>query len=103
MVLLRDARSVQRASEAPEDTPVREAQSFEAVRVNVPSEAWRGGPVQDGVRRLGARALGAPLWLQGDEYDGEFVMQFDESFLDINLGDSGIMYVFADTAFWQSA
>lgn len=28
-------------------------------------------------------------------------MQFDESFVDINLGDMGIMYVFADGGFWQ--
>lgn len=37
-----------------------------------------------------AYVLGAPIWLQ-----------FDEKFADINLGDSGIMYVFGDTAFWQ--
>src|SRR5690554_165987 len=42
-----------------------------------------------------------PIWLQGDEYFGVFAMQFDEGFAYMNLGDSGIMYVFADTAFWQ--
>lgn len=42
-----------------------------------------------------------PMWLQGDEYFGVFAMQFDEGFAYMNLGDSGIMYVFADTAFWQ--
>jgi hypothetical protein len=28
-------------------------------------------------------------------------MQFDERFVDVNLGDKGRMYVYADTAFWQ--
>ncbi len=44
---------------------------------------------------------GQPMWLQGDDYFGVFVMQFDEGFVPMNLGDCGIMYVFADTAFWQ--
>lgn len=47
-------------------------------------------------------AYGKPIWLQGDENkDPNFLMQFDEQFVDINLGDAGIMYVFPDTAFWQ--
>lgn len=48
-----------------------------------------------------ARAGGAPIWLQGDEHAGEFLLQFDESFANVNLGDCGIMYVFTDTQFWQ--
>ncbi|WP_168210483.1 hypothetical protein [Persicimonas caeni] len=51
------------------------------------TNAWGGG--------------GGPLWLQGEEYFGNFVLQFDEGFVYMNLGDCGIMYVFADTAFWQ--
>lgn len=51
------------------------------------TSAWGGG--------------GGPLWLQGEEYFGKFVLQFDEGFVYMNLGDCGIMYVFADTAFWQ--
>lgn len=46
-------------------------------------------------------AAGKPLWLQGDEYNGHFLLQFDEAFINMNLGDAGVMYVFADTAFWQ--
>ena len=53
------------------------------------------------IYRLGARAGGAPIWLQSDEDGGAFLLQFDESFVDINLGDCGVMYVFGDTAFWQ--
>ncbi|MDX1902708.1 MAG: toxin-antitoxin system YwqK family antitoxin [Thermonemataceae bacterium] len=48
-----------------------------------------------------AYVLGEPIWLQGDEYEGNFLLQFDERFGDVNLGDSGVMYVFENTAFWQ--
>jgi hypothetical protein len=45
---------------------------------------------------------GSPMWLQAPEYAGGlFLLQFDESFAYMNLGDMGIMYVFTDTAFWQ--
>jgi hypothetical protein len=46
-------------------------------------------------------AAGKPLWLQGKEHEGHFLFQFDESFIDVNLGDAGVMYVFTDTALWQ--
>lgn len=49
--------------------------------------AWGGSPF--------------PIWLQSAQYHGTFILQFDEGFIPINLGDCGIMYVFADTAFWQ--
>ena len=44
---------------------------------------------------------GKPIWLQGVDHDGEFILQFDDSLVDMNLGDGGVMYVFRDTAFWQ--
>lgn len=43
----------------------------------------------------------SPLWLQEPEHFGDFLFQFDERFVHMNLGDSGVMYVFSDTAFWQ--
>jgi hypothetical protein len=46
-------------------------------------------------------AAGKPLWMQGNEHDGHFLCQFDETFIEMNLGDAGIMYIFTDTAFWQ--
>ena len=33
--------------------------------------------------------------------DAGFLMQFGESFVPMNLGDSGVMYVYRDAAFWQ--
>ncbi len=44
---------------------------------------------------------GEPIWLQGEDHTGDFVMQFQEAFLPVNMGDSGELYVFTDTAFWQ--
>lgn len=46
---------------------------------------------------------GGPVWMQGDESNDNFLFQFDERLVDVNLGDSGVMYVFAKTAFWQCA
>ena len=46
-------------------------------------------------------AGGKPIWIQGAQYDKNIIMQFDESLVDMNLGDGGCMYVFEDTAFWQ--
>jgi hypothetical protein len=46
---------------------------------------------------------GGPLWLQdGDPgVDPSFLFQFDESLASINLGDSGVMYVFEGGIDWQ--
>jgi antitoxin component YwqK of YwqJK toxin-antitoxin module len=44
---------------------------------------------------------GDAMWLQSPEHDGNFLMQFDEQLAPVNLGDTGIMYVFSDTVFWQ--
>ena len=49
------------------------------------------------------RAGGKPLWFQFPEHEGDFLMQFDGRFIDMNLGDAGVMFVFTDTAFWQGA
>lgn len=53
------------------------------------------------IYRVHARAGGAPIWLQSDEWDGHFLLQFDEGFANVNLGDCGVMYVFTDQQFWQ--
>ena len=45
-----------------------------------------------------ARAKAAPL---GMAVFGSFFMQFDEGFADVNLGDSGVMYVFGNDAHFQ--
>ena len=44
---------------------------------------------------------GSPQWIQAAEHSGEFVLQFDGKLVRVNLGDQGVMYVFADTAFMQ--
>ncbi|MEM9071200.1 MAG: BRCT domain-containing protein [Myxococcota bacterium] len=87
----------------PEGTNVAGERGFEPVAIQVPTDVWHGnGELRTQLFRQGARVLGQEQWVQGDEGGGgQFVMQFDESFVGINLGDSGVMYVYADTAFWQ--
>ena len=48
--------------------------------------------------------LGAPIYLQEqfDTTDDRFVMQLRSSIADINLGDSGALYVFESSTFMQS-
>ncbi len=76
---------------------------FRVVAVDVDPAVWATeSELRDELYRCSARVGGAPLWLQDDEGgDAGFVMQFDEGFCSMNLGDSGIMYVYADDAFWQ--
>ena len=87
-----------------------QARAFSVEEVEVPGEAffvqYGTNPALEEIKNAvyQARAWGGapvPIWLQGDEYAGTFLLQFDEGFVYMNLGDCGVMYVFADTAFWQ--
>ena len=97
---------------------VADAQGFEVVTAKVPAaifdddldervddddddEAQDLGELRKAVVRLHARALGEPIWLQSPEPAGRFVMQLDEAFLRMNLGDAGVLFVFEKTAFFQ--
>ena len=52
-------------------------------------------------RILNAFAGGDPGWLQEPEGPSRgFILQFDQTFVPMDLGDSGVMYVFADCAWW---
>lgn len=81
----------------------------EAIKVAAAAFEEDGDDDEDSPRRTlrskiygaSARAGGRPIWLQGDEGGGRFLLQFDESFANLNLGDCGVMYVFAETQFWQ--
>ena len=62
---------------------------LEEIRKTIYSlHAWGGGD-------------GGPFWLQQEEHQGDFLLQFDEAFAHMNLGDAGLMFLFADTAFFQ--
>ena len=91
-------------SAPPEGAKLAERRRFSAVAVEVDPAVWasKSEPRAE-LYRCGARVGGEALWLQGDDEagGGAFVMQFDESFCSMNLGDAGIMYVFDDDAFWQ--
>jgi hypothetical protein len=80
--------------------------------VGVPASAFARDPHHDSddaiqnrlcaeIYSAGCRAGGHPIWLQDEEHDGEFLLQFDETFVNVNLGDVGVMYVFKDQQFWQ--
>lgn len=109
VVLTRE--DVERGAAEPTDEDLQERE-VTARQVEVSSSAFEGDDPdeeEDSPRNVlrraiygaGARAGGRPIWLQGDEYEGEFLLQFDESFVDINLGDAGVMYIFTDQQFWQ--
>lgn len=87
-------------------------QAVVARTVSVPASSFAPDPTSESddaiqtrlcaeIYSAGCRAGGRPIWLQGDEHDGEFLLQFDESFVNVNLGDAGVMYVFTDQQFWQ--
>lgn len=103
-VVVSSAAQVAAAAEPPAEVDVREPGRFEPVAVNVPPGVWKGrskGDLRSEIYRASGRALGEPIWLQRPEHAGSFLCQFDSGFVSMNLGDSGVMYVFADTAFWQ--
>jgi len=86
-----------------QDLPVK---GIRVSRIEVPESTF-GRPtphakILRAVASLPARAGGQPFWLQAQVELEQFVMQFDERFAPINLGDGGVMYVFGDGAFWQS-
>lgn len=86
------------------DQDVEPEAGFQIVPLDVDPDVFFGGDtdLNEEIFRAPARVLGPPIWLQGDEGGEEgFLMQFDEYFVDMNLGDSGVMYVYANTAFWQ--
>ena len=92
--------------DAPEGADVRSPLAFDVVPLDVPANVWadHDGDLYKSIYRASARVLGPPIWLQGDEDEwdgGRPVMQLDEGFVDVNLGDMGILYVFDDGAFWQ--
>lgn len=102
-VVTSKAEQLAAAVEPPDDVETRAARGFDVVAVDVPSEVfWEQSDVRKALYGLGAWVGTGPIWLQDDQSPGSrFVMQFDERFIAMNLGDMGVMYVFEDTAFWQ--
>lgn len=86
------------ATAPPDEVPSAPEGFFEVVTVRAD---LTDSNVRSEIYKAPARVMGDPIWLQGEEHWGDFVMQFDEAFSHMNLGDSGVMYVFGDTAFWQ--
>lgn len=85
--------------------------TFRVERLLVPPEVfdWSDGRTQE-LRRwlaaLDARGLGRPFFLQQSPFSGDdagFVLQANESFTGLNLGDSGRLFWYLDHAYWESA
>ena len=84
--------------------------TFRCHELTVPVEVFAGDelldrdeddPVVQLSYEIGNCVGGKPQWIQGEDHDGVLLFQFDEDIVEMNLGDAGLMYVFADTAFWQ--
>ncbi|PKQ70742.1 toxin-antitoxin system YwqK family antitoxin [Raineya orbicola] len=82
--------------------------TFSIKELKVPKEIFRyecsqeAQEIRKKVYQASCYVLGEPMWVQGEEHEeGNFLLQFDENFAPVNLGDNGLMYVFEDTAFWQ--
>ena len=84
--------------------------TFRCHELPVPVEVFAGDelldrdeddPVVQLSYEIGNCVGGKPQWIQGEDHDGVLLFQFDEDIVEMNLGDAGLMYVFADTAFWQ--
>lgn len=100
-----EAQLAQKRVKPPVRTELQDLAFFEPVGIDVSPTVWDvDSPLRRALSASSGRVLGEPLWLQGDDEGGgsTFLMQFDESFCSMNLGDAGIMYVFDDDAFWQS-
>ena len=103
-VLMLDDAQVTDVGEAPEETKLHDTRYFEPVRVEVPSSVFYAGSgeLYKAIYGSHARVLGDPIWLQSEQDGGgSFVMQLDEGFVDVNLGDMGVLYVYDDGGFWQ--
>lgn len=97
-------------SSAPEGVPTIDERAFKVIEIRVPEDTWTNpeyGDLRHDLGVLSARIFGPPSWIQRTEEDddvedlGRFIMQFNEDFCDVNLGDSGRMYVFEDLAYWE--
>ncbi|MCA9611038.1 MAG: hypothetical protein KC619_35835 [Myxococcales bacterium] len=104
-VLALSAADVERgeAAASPRDLPLR---SVRVTAVQVPGRTFEHptphAKLREAIAALPARAGGAPRWLQTEQECDGFLLQLDDRFAPLNLGDAGVMYVFSDTAFWQS-
>ncbi|MCS6796280.1 MAG: toxin-antitoxin system YwqK family antitoxin [Raineya sp.] len=81
--------------------------TFQITELQVPNEIFdyecneEAAEIRKKVFQAPCYVLGEPIWLQDEQHQGNFILQFDETFGGVNLGDGGVMYVFEDTAFWQ--
>ncbi|MCH9688906.1 MAG: hypothetical protein K0V04_46160 [Deltaproteobacteria bacterium] len=80
---------------------------FALVALDVPTSVFSSRARKAEIKQLrgllfnrAGYALGEPMWIQSSDPQGQFLFQFDDHF-DVNLGDSGEMYVWSSGTSWQ--
>lgn len=111
MLLTKDDLKNGEFAEIPErnkDFKPAAAYSYEVEAVDVPEAIFDFDEIEDeSLEKLwqaihnSAYASGEPTFVLDEDYEGQFVFQFDDKLLKKMLGDLGVMHVFADTACWQ--
>ncbi len=84
-----------------EDEEEAEARPIAILPLDVPCAVFvrsgDDGPAKE-MRKMifnaAGHVFGEPFWIQEEEGDGDFLMQINEGLCDMNLGDSGSLYVF---------
>lgn len=106
-VLIVSAKDVAKGELAPPSgVDIRPLAWFEPVGIDVPTAVFnaRAGALRELRDELAKhpRVLGDPTWVTEPAHSGSLVAQFGEGFAEVYLGERGRMFVFTDTAFWQS-
>lgn len=90
-----------------ENAGANEAATYTVEAVEVPASVFTDWDADDSLEEIyeavhnAAYAGGEPTFIQSENFDGQFVFQFDDKLIKTQLGDSGVMYVFADAAYWE--
>jgi len=99
-----------------EDDFEPESQSFSVRKISIPSAVFdpdiyekyaEDHPLVAICENMGDQSVvagfvgGEPMWLQQPEGEGEFLMQFSDGLVEMNLLDAGCLYVYKNTAYVQ--
>jgi hypothetical protein len=97
-----DGAGINPEEESEDDESEERGRPIAIIPVDVPLAVFNRSESEGVARELrkmifnaSGHVLGEPFWIQDDEGGGhDFIMQVNESLCDINLGDSGSLYVF---------
>lgn len=85
----------------PNDDEDNAGQPIAIVPLDVPSAVFNKSEGEGSAKEMrkmifnaAGHVFGEPFWIQEEEGEGDFIMQINEGLCDVNLGDSGSLYVF---------